>query len=529
MLRILNVPLSLDYKDSDLINIAAKKLNISKKYIDNVSLYKKSIDARKKHSIHFICSINVNLSKEFKNHKKLTSKDVIEVSPYIYSTPKCVNLSSRPLVVGFGPAGIFASLILAEAGCNPIIIERGKDVDSRSKDINTFWNYSKLNPESNVQFGEGGAGTFSDGKLNTGTNNPRSRKVLQEFVECGAPEEILYLTKPHIGTDKLKSTVKNLRKKIISLGAEINFETKLEKIITKDNKVTAAIVKCSEKLYEIETDTIILAIGHSARDSFKMLYDSGIFMEQKAFSVGARIEHLQSMINKSQYGNFCNHKALGSADYKLSVHLKNGRGVYTFCMCPGGQVVAAASEKGKLVTNGMSEYKRDMTNANSAILVGITPNDFKSEHPLSGIEFQRNLEEKAFILGGNNYNAPVQLVGDFLKGVPSKNIGSVIPSYKPGYTLCDISPCFPNYIVESLRQGLIEMNKKINGFSCYDAVLTAVETRSSFPVRILRNEYGQSINLSGLYPCGEGAGYAGGIISAAVDGIKTAENIINKI
>ena len=528
MLRLLNVSLNLDYKDSELINIVSKKLNIPKKFITKVSLYKRSIDARKKNNIYFLCSIDVELSKEIKNYKKYISKNVIETSPYVYNTTERVNLKTRPLVVGFGPAGIFASLILAESGCNPIVIERGKDVDSRNKDINNFWNNSILNADSNVQFGEGGAGTFSDGKLNTGVKNIRSRKVLQEFVNCGAPEDILYLTKPHIGTDKLKITVKNLRKKILSLGAEINFETKLLKIITKDNKVVSAIVQKQNKIYEIETDNVILAIGHSARDSFSMLNDLGIFIEPKPFSVGVRIEHPQSLINKSQYGAFYNHPALGAADYKLSVHLKNKRGVYTFCMCPGGQVVAAASEKGKLVTNGMSEYKRDKTNANSAILVGVNPNDFEDDHPLSGVKFQRKLEEKAFTLGGSNYKAPVQLVGDFLKGIPSKDVGSVFPSYKPGYNLCDISFCLPSYITESLKQGIVEMNKKINGFALYDAILTAIETRSSSPIRVTRNDYGESVNLIGLYPCGEGAGYAGGIMSAAIDGIKTAENIINR-
>ena len=303
---------------------------------------------------------------------------------------------------------------------------------------------------------------------------------------------------------------------------------KVIKIITTDNKVVSAIVQKQNTIYEIETDNIILAIGHSARDSFSMLNDLGIFIEPKPFSVGVRIEHPQRLINKSQYGAFYNHPALGAADYKLSVHLKNKRGVYTFCMCPGGQVVAAASEKGKLVTNGMSEYKRDKTNANSAILVGVNPNDFEDDHPLAGVKFQRKLEEKAFTLGGSNYKAPVQLVGDFLKGIPSKDIGSVFPSYKPGYNLCDISFCLPSYITESLKQGIVEMNKKINGFALYDAILTAIETRSSSPIRVTRNDYGESVNLIGLYPCGEGAGYAGGIMSAAIDGIKTAENIINR-
>ncbi len=526
MLRILNVNLCLDYENDDLINIASKRLDISKKYIDKVSIYKKSIDARRKKDIHFICSIDVVLSKSFKAYKKLISKNVIEVYPYVYKLPEHKKLGSTPVVVGFGPAGMFASLILSELGYDPIIIERGKGIDERTVDVNNFWKNSNLNTESNVQFGEGGAGTFSDGKLNTGIKDTRIRKVLEEFVSCGAPEEILYSTKPHIGTDKLKTTVKNLRKKIISFGADIRFETKLEKIIIKDDKITSVIVRFKEQIYEIKTNILILAIGHSARDTFKMLYDNGICMEPKPFSVGARIEHLQEMINKSQFGQFYNHKSLGAADYKLSVHLKNKRGVYTFCMCPGGEVVAAASEKGGLVTNGMSEYKRDKLNANSALLVGVYPSDFKTNHPLAGIEFQRDLEKKAFLLGGSNYNAPVQLVGDFLRGNPSKSVGTVEPSYKPGYNLCDISYCFPEFVLESLKQGITEIDKKLYGFASYDAVLTAVETRSSSPVRIIRDKKCESINLKGLYPCGEGAGYAGGIISAAVDGIKTAENIV---
>lgn len=524
MIRLSDISMPLDYTDEQLRHSAAKALKVSDDCILNISLFRRSIDARKKDNVHFNCTVEVNVGKdENKILKNCHNKKASQVEAYKYVLPPCKPLLHRPLVVGFGPSGIFSALILAQLGYRPIVIERGRDVDNRTLDVNKFWGGNPLDEVSNVQFGEGGAGTFSDGKLNTGTKDVRSRKVLQEFVENGAPNEILYMAKPHIGTDKLKVTIKNLRKKIISLGGEIRFENKLVNILCQNGTVTGAKIAANGGEYEIETDNIILAIGHSARDTFDMLFKNSISMAAKPFSVGARIEHSQDMINVSQYGKFAGHPRLGAADYKLAVHLPNGRGVYTFCMCPGGTVVAAASERGRVVTNGMSEFARDKKNANSALLVGVNPTDFGSSHPLAGVEFQRKLEENAFILGGSNYNAPVQLVGDFLKNRTSNKLGAIEPSYKPGYRLCNLDQCLPSYITESMKLGILEMDKRLKGFASPEAVLTAVETRSSSPVRIIRDDSLQSTNLRGLYPCGEGAGYAGGIISAAVDGIRCAE------
>ncbi len=420
---------------------------------------------------------------------------------------------------------MFAGLVLALSGLKPIIIERGKAVEDRQKDVNLFWEKKELNPESNVQFGEGGAGTFSDGKLTTGIKSPYIHKILEELYEAGAPEEILYSSKPHIGTDQLAIVVKNIRKKIISLGGEVRLECKLEKLISANGFIHGITYSHNGENIDIETDSVILAIGHSARDTVEMLYNSGIKIIQKPFSVGARIEHPQALINKAQYGKFANHKALGAADYKLSCHKLHERGAYTFCMCPGGTVVAAASEKGGVVVNGMSELARDGENANSALLVGIEPENFPSEHPLAGIYYQREIEQKAFQIAGSNYNAPAQLVGDFLNGKLSKSLGSVKPTCPTGVTLCDLTECLPNAVSETMKSAIVEMNKKLEGFSLYDAVLTAPETRSSSPVRILRDDFLQC-SVNGVYPCGEGAGYAGGIISAANDGIKCAHAVL---
>ncbi|MDD6489035.1 MAG: FAD-dependent monooxygenase [Clostridia bacterium] len=525
MIRINDISLPLDYNEETIKKAAAKKLKINVSEIKYASLYKRSVDARKKNNVHFQATVDVKLDgKEQYISDKVSTASVVE--EYKYDLPLSKPLAQRPVVVGSGPCGLFAALILAQSGQKPILIERGRDVDSRTSDVNKFWTTGILDTTSNVQFGEGGAGTFSDGKLTTGTKDSRTRKVINEFVENGAPEEILYLAKAHIGTDKLKTTVKNIRKKIISLGGEVLFETKLTGFKTKDGCVTAAVTEHNGTIQTIPTDNIILAIGHSARDTFKMLSDSGIKMEQKAFSMGARIEHLQENINKQQYGQFWNSPYLSAADYKLAVHLKNGRGVYTFCMCPGGSVVAAASEEKRLVTNGMSEFTRDKINANSALLVGINPDDFGSDDVLAGVELQRKLENRAFETGGGNYNAPVQRVCDFLKKQKSTSLGCVIPSYKPGYELTSLDLCLPDYITDSMREGIILMDKKLSGFADGDAVLTAVESRSSSPVRIMRDENMQSVSLKGLYPCGEGAGFAGGIISAAVDGIKAAEMIL---
>ncbi len=527
MLRISEITLPLDGTQQDLINLAAKRLKVEPGKIQKLELVKKSVDARKKSDVHFICTVEAELNEEHAVQAGSRDTKITLAQPYHYELPVSKKLNQRPVVVGFGPAGLFAALILAQAGQCPIVFERGSSVEKRTRQVTDFWRGGKLDTESNVQFGEGGAGTFSDGKLNTGTKDKRARKVLQEFVNAGAPCEILYEAKPHIGTDKLALTVQQIRETILSLGGEVYFETKLTNILIKDNAICAVeVTPKGGSPYRVETDNLILALGHSARDTLEWLHTIGLPMEQKPFSVGARIEHLQSRINAAQYGKFAKHPALGAADYKLAVHLSNGRGVYTFCMCPGGTVVASASEEGHLVTNGMSNFARDGKNANSALLVGVNPQDFGSSHPLAGIYFQRELEKKAFELGGGNYHAPVQLVGDFLKNQASVTLGEVAPSYAPGATLCNLTDCLPEFIADSMRQGIRLMNNSLNGFSSPDAVLTAVESRSSSPVRLLRGENLQSVSIAGLYPCGEGAGYAGGIVSAAVDGIKCAEQIL---
>ena len=525
MIRINNINLPLNYDDSLIRKKVSKELRIEEKSIKSCTLFRRSIDARKKDNIFFLATIDAELYCD-ENRIIKKCKNAVETTPYNYEINDWKGNVS-PVVVGMGPAGLFAGLILAQSGAKPIIIERGRDVDSRTKDVNKFWTTGILDTSSNVQFGEGGAGTFSDGKLNTGTKDTRQRKVLCEFVKHGAPDEILYNAKPHIGTDKLKITVKNIREQIISLGGKVMFETKLVGINIDKDTVKSVVIDNNGKTDIIETDSVILAIGHSARDTFEMLYDKKIPIEAKVFSVGARIEHLREKIDKSQYGKFAGNKNLGASSYKMNVHLDNGRGVYTFCMCPGGKVVNASSEKNRLVTNGMSEFARNEVNSNSALLVSVNPNDFGSEHPLAGMYFQRNLEQKAFNVGGGNYNAPVQKVGDFLNGKKTTSLCEVIPSIGPDYTLTDISQIFSTEIVDSMKQGIISMGRKLKGFDDSDAVLTAVETRSSSPIRILRNnDTLQSIAINGLYPCGEGAGYAGGIISAAVDGIKCAEKII---
>lgn len=530
MIRISNIHLPVDYTYANLENKVCRQLGINSKAIKHLSIYRKSIDARKKSDIHFILSADVFLDiNENKVLSKAKCRNAQIAEQYEYKSLKFGSkISKSPLIVGAGPAGLFAALILAQSGAEPILIERGKQVEKRIKDVENFWLSGKLNTESNVQFGEGGAGTFSDGKLNTGTKDTRARKVLIEFAKHGAPQEILFNSKPHIGTDKLRNTVRNIRNEIINLGGKVLFESKLTNIIFKDNKVTGAEIETDGSKKIIETDNIILAVGHSARDTFEMLYNLKLPIEQKAFSIGARIEHLREKIDKSQYGDFAGNKNLGAAPYKLNVHLKNGRGVYTFCMCPGGQVVAAASENERLVTNGMSNFARNDINSNSALLVGITPEDFCSEHKLAGMYLQRELEHKAFIFGGGNYNAPVQLVGDFLGNKKSSSFGDVLPSYKPGTEFCKMDDILPEYICDSMREAIVLMNNKLQGFSDNDALLTGIETRSSSPIRILRDESMQSVKLKGLYPCGEGAGYAGGIVSAAVDGIKCAEKIIEK-
>ena len=503
--RITDIHLPLDGTMEDLSNLAAKRLGVSPGEVRNLRLCRKSVDARKKSEVHFTCTVECECSRaRIRGDRKIT-----EAVPYRYELPDSRPLPMRPVVVGFGPAGLFAALILAQAGQRPIVIE--------------------LQPQSNVQFGEGGAGTFSDGKLNTGTKDPRARKVLEELALAGAPEEILYMAKPHVGTDRLPQTVKNIRETICKLGGEVRFASQMSGLLCKENQVIGVRIQPAEgNPYVLETHHVVLAVGHSARDTFSMLEEMGIPMQPKPFSVGARIEHPQELINRAQYGRFAQHPALGAADYKLAVHLPSGRGVYTFCMCPGGQVVAAASEEGRLVTNGMSNFARDGENANAALLVGIGPEDFGADGPLAGVTFQRKLEEKAFRLGGGGYAAPVQRVEDFLQNRASKRLGDVKPTYRPGVTPSALDGCLPSELTEAMRQGIVQMERYLHGFAYPDALLTAVESRSSCPLRILRSEAGESA-VRGLWPCGEGAGYAGGIMSAAADGLKTAEHILEKI
>lgn len=522
MLRITNIKLSLEEDEGLLKEKVAKKLRIPVEDIFSYSIFKKSIDARKKSDIHFVYTIDAEIKNEDRILKLFSNKGVSKVQDVTYKYEKISSHGiKRPVIVGMGPAGLFAGLALARMGFNPIILERGKRVDERVTDVELFWKEGKLNTESNVQFGEGGAGTFSDGKLTTSVNNPRARVVLEEFVEAGAPKEILYSNKPHIGTDKLRDVVKNMRNTIISLGGEVRFNSKVTDFIIEGGHIAGVKVNDEEI---IEADRVILALGHSARDTFEVLYNRGVNIIQKPFSIGVRIEHHQSLINKSQYGEFAGHKKLGAADYKLSAHFDNRRSAYTFCMCPGGVVVAAASEGGMVVTNGMSYYARDMENANAALLVGVNPEDYGSDHPLAGVEFQRKWERLAFKLGGKNYKAPAQRVGDFLKDRPSESIGEVNPTYSSGVTMTDLRECLPDYVTDTLKLAIIAFDKKIKGFANPDAIMTGVETRSSSPIRILRNESLQS-NIKGLYPIGEGAGYAGGIMSAALDGLKVAEEI----
>lgn len=528
MIRINEIKLSLEEDESLLKDKAAKILKINQKYINTLTIYKKSIDARKKENIHFTYAVDLTIGlDEEQIVSKCKSNKVQFTKPYIYEIPENKRSSKyRPIIAGFGPAGMLAGLILAEAGLKPIILERGKDIDARQKDVNEFWTKRRLDEESNVQFGEGGAGTFSDGKLTTGIKSPFIRKVLDELYEAGAPEEILYSSKPHIGTDRLAVVVKNIRKKIEKLGGEVWLETKLEKLIVYNGFVQGIQYTKNGKASDMEADSVIMAIGHSARDTVEMLYNLGAEIIQKPFSVGARIEHPQSLINKAQYGKFAGHEKLGAADYKLSCHGLHERGAYTFCMCPGGTVVAAASEKEGVIVNGMSSLARDGENANSALLVGIEPCDFPSEHPLAGIYYQREIEHMAYLLAGGDYRAPAQLVGDFLAGKESKELGSVNPTCPTGVTLTNLDECLPQKVSATMKSAIVEMDKKLNGFNMYDAVLTAPETRSSSSVRILRDEFCQC-NISGVYPCGEGAGYAGGIVSAAVDGIKCAHAVLS--
>lgn len=518
-LRISGINVPIKYSNDDVIKAVSKKIGAPKSMILKCEISKKAIDARKKDDIKYVLSVDIGV----KEHTEIKDKNAKPINDLEYSVKKCKPSKTPPIVIGFGPAGMFSALILAQAGLNPIVLERGSSVEDRQKEVEEFWKNRNLKTSSNVQFGEGGAGTFSDGKLNTGTKDIRIKKVLTEFVKAGAPKEILYESKPHIGTDKLPKVVKNIREQIKALGGQVLFNTVMTDITVENDKIVAIKAMQNGKEISFDCEKLILATGHSARDSFKMLHEKKVAMEAKAFSVGVRIEHKAENINKSQYGKFYNQ--LPTADYKLAVHLLNGRGVYTFCMCPGGTVVGATSVENSVVTNGMSEYARDAVNSNSAVLVGVTPSDFGTG-VLDGMKFQEELEQKAFIVAGSNYNAPAQRLEDFIKGRTTRSFGTVKPSYQPGVTACDLNKLFPKYISESLKLGINEMGRRLNGFAIGDAVLTAPETRSSSPVRILRGENLQSLNVKGLYPCGEGAGFAGGITSAAVDGIKCAEQII---
>lgn len=519
MIRITDLKLPIHGTEEQLKKKAAKALAVPMEAILKVKIFRRSLDARKKDQIHYVYVVDVEVAEEKKILSKAKGKNVSPSPDYSYTFPHGqAECAHRPIVVGFGPGGMFAALLLAEMGLNPIVLERGGDVESRKKAVDLFWKEGKLDTENNVQFGEGGAGTFSDGKLTTRIKDPRCRKVLEALVEAGAPEEILYDAKPHIGTDLLQGVVQRIREKIISLGGEVRFFAKVTDIEVKNGRVQGVILADGEG---IQTNDVVLAIGHSARDTFEMLYKNGVSMEQKPFAMGVRIEHPQKMIDFAQFGEAA--EKLPPADYRLTHTTQKGRGVYTFCMCPGGYVVAAASEEGRLTVNGMSQHARDGENANSALLVQVFPEDFGSDHPLEGMYFQRRLEEKAFEVGGGNYTAPIQSVGSFLK--TSKESSKVCPTYSPKTKEIEMNEIFPSFMTEAMVEAIPAMGKKLKGFDRDDAILTAVESRSSSPIRILRDENGVSPWAVGLYPTGEGAGYAGGIVSAAVDGISMAEKI----
>ena len=529
MLRITDLNIPLTYDLQMIKEIVAKKLHIDQSRIESINIVKRAVNMLNKQDIHFNMSVNVCVSGDEKEiilsiRDKCVSKE-IELTYTVQGENK---LKERPVIVGCGPAGMFAALILAQAGARPILLERGLDVDNRRQKVLKFWRTGILDIKTNVQFGEGGAGAFSDGKLKIGKKDSRKMKILNELIEAGAPSEIIYSSKPHIGTDRLNETVKGIRRKIISLGGEVRFNANVTGICHKNGMVTGVNLLENGIYSELNTDNVVLAIGHSARDTFESLLISGVHMEQRPIAIGVRIEHPQEMINKIQYGSFAGHAELGAADYKMVVHLKNQRGVYTFCMCPGGAVVAATSEENGLTTNGMSEFARNGRNANSALLVTIEKKDFASDNPLAGVSFQRRVEATAFSAGGGEYKAPVQRLEDFLQKRNTKVFGDVLPTYLPGTEFAEVDSYLQEYITDSLRQGIIEMDMWMPGFAYPDALLTGAETRSSSPVRIVRGESFEAIGIKGLYPCGEGAGYAGGIISAAVDGVLCAEQILNK-
>ncbi|WP_397451730.1 NAD(P)/FAD-dependent oxidoreductase [Pseudomonas sp. NA-150] len=531
MLRITELKLPIDHPEEDLRPALLRRLGIDSDELLAFTLFKRSYDARKKSTeLCFIYTIDFEVRDEAALLRKFPEDRHLGPAPDV--SYKVVGhapegLSERPIVVGFGPCGIFAGLLLAQMGFKPIILERGPEVRQRTKDTWGLWRKNVLNPESNVQFGEGGAGTFSDGKLYSQIKDPafHGRKVLHEFVKAGAPEEILYVSKPHIGTFRLTGVVENMRQQIEALGGEVRFQQRVTDVLIEDGQLQGVVLDGGE---QIASRHVIIALGHSARDTFRMLHGRGVYMEAKPFSVGFRIEHPQSLIDRARLGKYAGHPKLGAADYKLVHHAKNGRSVYSFCMCPGGTVVAATSEPNRVVTNGMSQYSRNERNANSGIVVGITPEDYPGG-PLAGIELQERLESHAYIMGGSTYEAPAQLVGDFIAGKASAELGSVEPSYKPGVKLVDLADALPAYAIEAIREALPAFDKQIKGFAQHDAILTGIETRTSSPLRITRDASLQSLNVKGLFPAGEGAGYAGGILSAGVDGIRVAEALVREM
>lgn len=538
MLRLNEIKLPLNHEAEALTVAVIERLGIKATEVLNVSVFKRSYDARKKTNILLIYQLDVELSagveeQVLNNNQQGARVATTPDTRYRFVAQADVDFpvlrQQRPIVIGFGPCGILAALLLAQMGLKPIVLDRGREVRKRTKDTWSLWREGKLNTESNVQFGEGGAGTFSDGKLYSQVKDRRhlSRKVLAEFVKAGAPEEIMFVSKPHIGTFKLVTMVEKLRAEIVRLGGEVRFEQKVETVLVEREASGMGCVRgvaiCGGET--LLSRHVILAIGHSARDTFEMLLDQGVYIEPKPFSIGFRIEHPQSVIDRARFGEFAGNPILGAADYKLVHHCKNGRSVYSFCMCPGGTVVAATSEEGRVVTNGMSQYSRNERNANSAIVVGITPEQDYPESALGGIDLQRKLETLAFEMGGRDYSAPAQLVGDFLKGRPSTVLGAVEPSYRPGVVLTDLSHALPEFAIDALREALLVFDKKIEGFAMPEALLTGIETRTSSPVCIKRGKDYQSINTAGLFPAGEGAGYAGGILSAGIDGIKVAEAV----